>query len=253
MPASQHSPPGGLGRDGGPVLDFAASRPAVGEHRRPRRGPRFRVGPVRKCRRIARFEHPLGHPRQRIGAAHRARRPSDERPTWDVGQEYLGVFSPVRSHRLRHIGCTRGVGGTWSTVQASQRGRAERCGSHRSASGWVLRQDRCPSSWPPPLTPVSTSHVGCPPAPGPSLSHPAAGCSSACAAIAASSAPRMRAPISGGNRPCSTTVPSSSCQKVKSPYSRAAHRPARSPPRAWPCDTDARTSPRAARCRAVRC
>ena len=49
----------------------------------------------------------------------------------------------------------------------------------------------------------------------PSLSQPVAGCSSACAAIAASSALRMRAPISGGNRPCSTTVPSSSCQKVR--------------------------------------
>ena len=47
----------------------------------------------------------------------------------------------------------------------------------------------------------------------------AAGCSSACAAIAASSALRMRAPISGGNRPCSTTVPSSSCQKVKPRFS----------------------------------
>ena len=49
----------------------------------------------------------------------------------------------------------------------------------------------------------------------PSLSHPAAGCS----AIAASSALRMRARISGGNRPCSTTVPSSSCQKVRPRFS----------------------------------
>ena len=48
---------------------------------------------------------------------------------------------------------------------------------------------------------------------------PAAGCSAACAAIAASSALRMRAPISGGNRPCTTTVPSSSCQKVRPRFS----------------------------------
>ena len=61
--------------------------------------------PVRRKRqRIARFEHPLGHPRQRIGAAHRARRPSDERPTWDVGEEYLGVPSPARIGAVAHIG-----------------------------------------------------------------------------------------------------------------------------------------------------
>ena len=47
-----------------------------------------------KRRGIARFEHPLGHPRQRIGAAHGARRSADERPTWDVGEKYLGVFPP---------------------------------------------------------------------------------------------------------------------------------------------------------------
>ena len=65
----------------------------------------------------------------------------------------------------------------------------------------------------------------------PSLSHPAAGCSAACAAIAASSALRMRAPISGGNRPCSTTVPSSSCQKVRPRFSCWASAGSRPPMR----------------------
>ena len=68
---------------------------------------------------------------------------------------------------------------------------------------------------------TATSHVGRPvgsPRRVP-RSRPAAGCSSAWAAIAASRALRIRAAISGGNRPCRTTVPSSSCQKV-SPRSR---------------------------------
>ena len=49
--------------------------------------------------------------------------------------------------------------------------------------------------------PVRTSQLGRPPGAKPSLSHSAAGCSAAWAAIAASSAFRMRAPISGGEPP----------------------------------------------------
>ena len=73
------------------MLDFAAPGPAVGEHFGLDMDHDFvAVGCER--RRISGFEQPLGHPPQRIGAAHGARRPSDERPTWDVGQEHLGVF-----------------------------------------------------------------------------------------------------------------------------------------------------------------
>ena len=89
-------PSGGLRRDGGAMLDFATSRPAVGEHFGFDMDHDF-VAVRRKRRCIAGFEQPLGHPRQRIGAAHGARRPTDERPTWDVGREPLGVFSPVGS------------------------------------------------------------------------------------------------------------------------------------------------------------
>ena len=89
-------PPGGLRRDGGAVLDFAASRPAVSEHLRLNMNDD--LVPVRcKRQRIAQSEQPLGQPRQRISAAHGARRSADERPTWDVGQEHLGVFLSVRS------------------------------------------------------------------------------------------------------------------------------------------------------------
>ena len=78
------------------MLDFTAPRPAVGEHFGFDMDHDFM--PVRGERRcIARFEQPLGHPRQRIGTAHRARRSTDERLTWDVGQEHLGVFPPVGS------------------------------------------------------------------------------------------------------------------------------------------------------------
>ena len=99
-------PSGGLRRDGGAVLEFAASRPAVGEHFGFDMYDDF-VPVRRKYRDIVRFEHPLGHPRQRIGTAHRARRPADERPTWDVGQERPDVFSPVGSDR----GPSTGIGG----------------------------------------------------------------------------------------------------------------------------------------------
>ena len=52
-----------------------------------------------------------GHPRQGIGAAHRARRSTDERPTWDVGQEHLGVFSPVGSGSFPSTGIGGCIGG----------------------------------------------------------------------------------------------------------------------------------------------
>ena len=83
-------PPGGLRRDGGAVLDCAAPGRTVGEHvGLDMNHDLVTVGCERQ--RIAGFEQPLGHPRQRISAANGARRPSDERPTWDVGQELLGV------------------------------------------------------------------------------------------------------------------------------------------------------------------
>ena len=142
-------PPGGLRRDGGAILDFAAPRAAVGEH----------VGldmdhdfvPVGcKHRRIARLEQPLGHPRQCIGPAHRARRPSHERPTWDVGEEHLGVFSPV----------------------------GRRLDSRAPASVPASAEDMSGRDVPRGTSSGAKS----------SLSHPEAGCSSSCAAIAASSA-----------------------------------------------------------------
>ena len=92
------------------MLDFAASGPAVGEHLGLDMDDDF-VTVRGKCRCIAGFEHPLGHPRQRIGAAHGARRPADERPTWDVGQEHLGVFSPVGSGSFPSTGIAGRIGG----------------------------------------------------------------------------------------------------------------------------------------------
>ena len=83
-------PPGGLRRDGRAVLDFAAPRASVCKHIGLDMDDDF-VPVRRKRRRIVRFEHPLGHPRQRIGAAHRARGSREERPTWDVGRNDRGV------------------------------------------------------------------------------------------------------------------------------------------------------------------
>ena len=90
-----------------------------------------------------------------------------------------------------------------------------------SSLRWAAARSRAPASVAASLGCVSCRDVPAGTSSGtkPSLSHPAAGCSSACAAIAASSALRTRAPISGGNRPCSTTVPSSSCQKVRPRFS----------------------------------
>ena len=105
-------PSGGLRRDGGAVLDFAASRSAVGEHFGLDMDDDFvPVGCERRC--VARFEQSLGHPRQRIGAAHRARRAAAERPTWDVGREHLGIFTLVRSDRGRSTGIGGRIGGGW--------------------------------------------------------------------------------------------------------------------------------------------
>ena len=102
-------PSGGLRRDGGAVLDFATSGPAVGEYFRLHMDHNF-VTVRGKRRGITGFEQPLGHPRQRIGAAHGARRPSDERPTWDVGQEHLGVFSSVGSGSFPSTGIDDRIG-----------------------------------------------------------------------------------------------------------------------------------------------
>ena len=175
-------PPGGLRRDGGAVLDFAAPRASVREDIGLDMDDDF-VTVRGKGRRIARFEQPLGHPRQCIGAAHGARGASQERPTWDVGGGFAGIASPLLV-----------AGSRTPAPVAAPAGDAP-----------------CPD------VPRGTSSGA-----KPSSSHPAAGCSAACAAIAASSALRMRAPISGGNRPCSTTVPSSSCQKVKPRFSCCA-------------------------------
>ena len=77
-----------------------------------------------KCGGIARFEHPLGHPRQRIGAAHRARRSSHERPTWDVGGRFAGVASLWASGRFANTGSGHVIDGgrvgprrpTWDVI-----------------------------------------------------------------------------------------------------------------------------------------
>ena len=103
-------PPGGFRRDGGAVLDFAASGSAVGEHFGLDMDHDFVAVGCERWR-ISGFEHPLGHPRQRIGTAHGARRSADERPTWDVGQEHLGVFSPVGSGSFPSTGICRCISG----------------------------------------------------------------------------------------------------------------------------------------------
>ena len=100
---------GGLGRDGRAVLDFAASRSTVGVHFGFDVGDDF-VAVRCKRRGIARLEHPLGHPRQRVGAAHGARRSTDERPAWDVGQEQLGVLALSAGHRFPSPGIDRCIG-----------------------------------------------------------------------------------------------------------------------------------------------
>ena len=64
-------PTGGLRRDSGAVLNLTASRSAVCKHFGFDMDHDFM--PVRcKHRDIGRLEQPLGHPRQRIGTAHRA-------------------------------------------------------------------------------------------------------------------------------------------------------------------------------------
>ena len=78
-------PPGGLRRDGGPMLDVATPGASAGEHIGLDMDDDFvAVRGKRRC--IAELEHPLGHPHQCIGPAHRARGAPVERPTWDVGQ-----------------------------------------------------------------------------------------------------------------------------------------------------------------------
>ena len=92
------------------MLNFAASGSTIGEHLGLDVYDDF-VAVRRKRRCIPWFEHPLGHPRQRIGAAHRARRSADERPTWDVGQEYLSIFLPVRGSSFPSPGIIRRIVG----------------------------------------------------------------------------------------------------------------------------------------------
>ena len=110
MPASQHSLRA--------VSAAMAVRCSISQ--RPARAVREHIGldmdddfvPVgRKRRRIARFEHPLGHPRQRIGATHRARGASQERPTWDVGGGFAGIAFPLTGGGFTNTGSGRGTGG----------------------------------------------------------------------------------------------------------------------------------------------
>ena len=131
------------------MLDFAAPSPAVGEHFGLDMDHDF-VAVRRERRRISGFEQPLGHPRQRIGAAHGARRSADERPTWDVGQEHLSVFSPVGSGSFP----STGIGGgdvlsrrpTWDVLRRRtfvvppRRWLLRRMGGHRRIE---RAQDAC--------------------------------------------------------------------------------------------------------------
>ena len=90
-------------------LDFAPPAPAPREHL----GVHVHhdLVPVRrKGRCVARLEHPVGHPRERIGPAHGDRRLRDRRPTWDVRRG--GVFlPPVRGRLLGRVGGHRRLQG----------------------------------------------------------------------------------------------------------------------------------------------
>ena len=69
--------------DGGSVFDFATPSASVRKDFGIDMGYDFVTGRGKGwC--ISRFEKPLGHPRQRVGAAHRARC-REKCPTWDVG------------------------------------------------------------------------------------------------------------------------------------------------------------------------
>ena len=100
---------------------------------------------------------------------------------------------------------------------------------------------------------VETSPLGRPPAPNLRCPTPPPAAPPRAPPSAESSALRMRAPISGGNRPCSTTVPSSSCQKVRPRFSCWASARSVLPRRASRGDGGGRTSPHVVRYRAVRC
>ena len=65
------------------MLDVTASCSAAGEHLGIDVDHDF-MASQRKGRGVARLEHPLGHPHQRIGAAHGAGGAARARPMWDV-------------------------------------------------------------------------------------------------------------------------------------------------------------------------
>ena len=175
-------PPGGLRRDGGAVSRFRSVPPDRRRARPLRHGRRFRAGPgqARGSRSIRTSARP-STPAHRPGA-----------PCATVRVKNVPRGTSERHVRASSLRCAVTTFPTSESVAVSVE----------------QEQAFCPD------VPRGTSSGA-----RPSLSHPAAGCSAACAAIAASSALRMRAPISGGNRPCRTTVPSSSCQKVRPRFS----------------------------------
>ena len=109
--------------------------------------------PVRsKSRRIARFEHPLGHPRQRIGAAHGARWASHERPS--VGRRWVTrgcrfpvgpVIGSLASARVATLAegapCRDVPRGTSSGAEPSSSHSAAGCSSAYAAIGRIERTE----------------------------------------------------------------------------------------------------------------
>ena len=80
--------PCGLRRNGVVVLDLTPARRAPGEHL----GidvHHYLVAVGTECRSLAPLEHPLGHPRQRVGPAYGVRGTARIRLTRDVGREVL--------------------------------------------------------------------------------------------------------------------------------------------------------------------
>ena len=145
------------------------------------------------------FRHTVGRCFGRVRTRHEADHQRDvrSRPTTDSSPQppvpppgacRPNPMAPSRPSAHRRSRCARRASARW-----------------RSRSRWRGRGIRSGRRWCRAMTPPAV-----------------AGCSASCAAIAASSAPRMRAPISGGNRPCSTTVSSSSCQNVKPRFSSCA-------------------------------
>ena len=96
-----------LPREGRVRLDLTAPGPGAGEHR----GVHVDhdLMPVgRKGRSVARFKHPVGHPRERIGPSHGDRWLRGRRPTWDVRRGALGVLlAPDRGRLLGRVSVHR--------------------------------------------------------------------------------------------------------------------------------------------------